>query len=194
VGIRRSHKNLKEEDGPPVQKAKRRKKEPTGLRMPPSAPPGSDACEVAEHYLAFHENDFYRARSEVKKRSRRVVVGSAVLSGLIAVTGASIGIWNVPQLGIATTAFAGLAGVLAAWDGHFRHRELWIQRSQVLGQLQMLRREFDLSLALGEDRAKLGSWTLERLNGILQGDLETWLEIRHKTSDNDRQIGHGHGG
>src|SRR5205823_10705177 len=113
---------------------------PTGPRLPGGPPGDADALDVALYYLEFYVNDYARARRVVKRRASTVVVWTAVANAMIAVVGTAIAVAKAPWLGLASTALAGFVGVVAAWDGIFRHRELWTQRSVILGQLQAVQR------------------------------------------------------
>ena len=156
----------------------------SGLRPPPGPPAGADPLEVTLYYFSYYERDFARARQVVKRRARNVVVGTALANGAIAVVGAAIGLGGAAWLGLLSTGLAGLVGVLAAWDGLFRHRELWIQRSLVLGQLQAAKRELELESAVGAGpRAELAADGMRQLNRILAEDLTTWAELRASRAD-----------
>jgi hypothetical protein len=114
----------------------------------------------------------------VKKRAKRVVVSTAVANGLIALLGTAVAVFDAPWLGLLSTGLAASIGVLTAWDGLYRHREMWVQRSVILGQLQALLRTIELRRADGEDRNLLARVTMLELNAILEEDLEAWTSLR----------------
>jgi hypothetical protein len=160
----------------------------SGLRLPVPPPPGADAFDIAMHYLANYEADYGRARRVVKSRASNVVVGVATANGLIAVVGVAVAVSGWSWLGLVTAGLAGTVGVLSAWDGLFRHRELWVQRSLILGQLQATQREARLRVALGEDRDIVAKDSMTALNGVLAEDLVTWAEIRRSKPQDQREL------
>ncbi|MBB5918829.1 hypothetical protein BJY24_007741 [Nocardia transvalensis] len=118
----------------------------------------------------------------VKTRAKRVVVWTAVANGLIAVLGTAIAVYDAPWLGLLSTGLAASTSVITAWDGLYRHREMWVQRSVILGQLQTLLRTTELRQADGEDRNALARETMRELNDILEEDLEAWTSLRRTQS------------
>lgn len=150
----------------------------SGLHSPEPPPEGADTLEISLHYLTFYRNEYQRSRVVVKTRAKRVVVWTAVANGLIAVVGAAVAVFDAPWLGLASTGLAASIGVLTAWDGLYRHREMWVQRSVILGQLQALLRTTELRRAEGADRKTLARGTMRHLNAILEEDLEAWTSLR----------------
>jgi hypothetical protein len=155
----------------------------SGLRPPGEPPADADPFDVAMHYVRHWEGEFLRARLVVKKRASNVVVIVSSATALVAVLSAATAIAGLAWLGIVTAALAGLASVVSAWDGLFRHRELWMQRSLVLGRLQEVHRRavFRLSLDPGE-RNTIASETMDELTRILADDQSAWTELRIKSS------------
>jgi hypothetical protein len=133
----------------------------SGLHSPEPPPEGADTLEISLHYLTFYRNEW-----------------TAVANGLIAVVGAAVAVFDAPWLGLASTGLAASIGVLTAWDGLYRHREMWVQRSVILGQLQALLRTTELRRAEGADRKTLARGTMRHLNAILEEDLEAWTSLR----------------
>jgi hypothetical protein len=150
----------------------------SGLHSPESPPPNADALGISLHYLAFYRDEYERSRVVVKTRAKRVVVWTAVANGLIAVAGTAVAVFQAPWLGLLSTGLAASIGVITAWDGLYRHREMWVQRSVILGQLQALLRTVELRQAEGEDRNLLARETMLQLNEILEDDLEAWTSLR----------------
>lgn len=150
----------------------------TGLHTPPSPPGDADALDISLHYLGFYRDEFERTRVVVKTRARRVVVWTAAANGLIAVLGTAVAVFSAPWLGLFSTALAASIGVMSAWDGLYRHREMWVQRSVILGQLQAMLRTVELRRAQGADRDLLAAQTMAHLNEILADDLEAWTSLR----------------
>lgn len=133
------------------------------------------------HYLTYWEGEFARARLVVKSRASKVVVAGATATGLIAVVGAATSITGWAWLGIVSAALAGCVTVLGAWDALFRHRDMWHQRSVVLGRLQALKRTLQVRAASGEDRSELAEQGLAQLNAVLTEDLDSWSEMRRSS-------------
>ncbi|NKY88998.1 SLATT domain-containing protein [Nocardia veterana] len=150
----------------------------SGLHSPPSPAADADALTVSLHYLVYYRDEYERARLVVKTRAKRVVVWTAVANGVIAVLGTAVAVFQAPWIGLLSTALAASIGVVTAWDGLYRHREMWIQRSVVLGQLQALLRGVELRRAQHEDPELLARETMIQLNALLEEDLEAWTSLR----------------
>jgi len=150
----------------------------SGLRPPPHPPEGAAKIEILFHYLDHYEMDFGRARLVVKSRSSNVVVAVASANAAIAVFGALTAVSGLAALGVASTAFAGFVGIVTAWDSHFRHRELWVQRTLILSDVQALRRTMEMRRAGGENPDSLADEGMARLNAILEADMASWSEVR----------------
>jgi fatty acid desaturase len=130
---------------------KRTSENSSGQRSPDWPQSEASPIEIYRFYLDFYEKDFTRTRAVVKARASAVVVWSALLAALTAVVGAIISLTGFSWLGIVTVVLSGAAAVVAAWDSHFRHREHWKQKSSVLNELQLMKREFSFSLATQHD-------------------------------------------
>lgn len=150
----------------------------SGVRPPPPVPANADPIGVFQHYMCWAEKEFTRARHVVKRRSGHVVLISATATALIAVLGAATPITGWTWLGIATAALAGLVTVVERWDAHFRHRDLWIQRTIILAQLQRLKRDVELSLATNQASDDIAKDAMARLNDILAEDVQSWGALR----------------
>jgi hypothetical protein len=107
-----------------------------------------------------------------------VVILTAIANGLIAVIGTAIAIVKAPWLALATTGLAAAIGALMAWDEHFRHRDLWTQRTVILGRLQALQRTTEFRRSAGEQRDLIARDCLQELNRVLDDDLTTWIGMR----------------
>lgn len=152
----------------------------SGLRPPAEPPIDADALDVALFYLSYWDTEFARARLVVKSRASKVVVTVSATTAGIAVVGAATPLLGWTWLGLVSASLAGIATVVGAWDGLFRHRELWHQRSLVLGDIQALKRSVQVRAASGEDRDQLALEAVRALNEILAEDLATWSEIRSR--------------
>lgn len=94
-----------------------------------------------------------------------------------------VAVWNSSWLGLVSTALAGSIGVVNSWDGMFRERELWIQRSEMLGQIQLVKRTLQFRLACGDNPQDAAADGFDVLNSVVSRDLEGWLGLRQDQSD-----------
>lgn len=162
----------------------------SGLRPVEDPPNDADALDVVLHYTRAYESEFARARGVVKRRATYTVVTQSGITGLIAVVGATVSVTGWTWLGIVSAGLAALIGIIASWEAHFRHRELWRQRSLVLGELQALKRRLLFEVAATHDRHELAAWGREELERILAADLTSWAELRRRTSTQG-EVGQG---
>nr|WP_272920618.1 SLATT domain-containing protein [Streptomyces sp. SID8367] len=146
--------------------------------MRPTEPPptGADALEVTTHYLEHFRREYTRTRELMKMKARRTTVGIAALNGLIAVLGVAVAAWRAyaPWLGLASTAVAGVIGVVTAWSGLMRHHDLWQQRSLILAELQRIIRNVERREAAGDDRQTIAQEAMELLDATLSQDASNW--------------------
>ncbi len=163
-----------------------RTRDHAGLLAPGPPPVEGDAFDVAYHYLSYQERNYGRASAQVKWRAKAAVVWTAAANGAIALLGGVTALLNAPWIGLISTGIAGAVGVVAAWDAHFRHRQLWIQRSLVLGDLQTLKRNVELARAVNEDRNDIAHWCMSGLNSVLADDRTAWAEIRRVRPSEDK--------
>ncbi|MBY8873989.1 DUF4231 domain-containing protein [Micromonospora sp. PLK6-60] len=168
-----------------------REKQSSGVRLPGSPPADADTLDVAMYYLEFYLADFSRARGVAKRRARVVVVATAAANGLIALLGATTTFTGLAWLGLCSVGVTAIIAVLAAWDGLFRHRELWIQRSVIVSRLHTVQREVYLRRASGEGRSEVANHCMLMLNQILDDDLTAWTEIRNAASAERRESSEG---
>lgn len=132
--------------------------------------------EVAEQVRGYDDSrQFYRSGFY------NYTLASAVVS---AVTTVLIGIGQIykQQVWISILALVASAGltVIAAWNGVFRHRELWIQKTDTWMALQKL--EANIQFAKTKSRGVL---TLEQVDNfyqefeaILLSEHELWKKVR----------------
>ncbi|MEV8168838.1 SLATT domain-containing protein [Microbacterium paraoxydans] len=166
----------------------RKNSAPSGIDSVPPPPSGSSLSQIVDHYLDGYERQFRKARRTVKRRASGVTIAASILTGLVAVLGSISAVlatdWWSGGLAVATTLTSATVTVLTAWNDHFRHRELWIQRSAVLAQINELRRSF-AARAISpwyrrtSTRAEARA-VLAELNKILRQDLETWTKIQSR--------------
>ena len=141
----------------------------TGMRPMEPPPAGADALGVTTHYLNHFRKEYTRTRELMKKKARRSTVGIAALNGLIAVLGVAVAAWRdyAAWLGLASTAVAGVDGVISAWSGLMRHHELRQQRSLILAELQRIIRNVERREASGDDRQLIAQEAMELLDATL---------------------------
>jgi hypothetical protein len=152
----------------------------SGLRHPDPPVEGLDKVGVTTHYLDHFEREFVRTRRQAKDRARLAVVFRAVLGGaatVVAATAAGLSSEIVPMvLGIVVTSISAASAAIAVWDGHFRHEQLWVQRTLIIGELTRVRIRFEADrLSLGEDAADIA---LAELDRVLRLDISTWVALR----------------
>lgn len=134
------------------------------------------------HYLDFYEEEYAKTRLTAKNRFKYVTLWNSFAAALIALTGAIVAVWNSTWLGLVSTALAGSIGMANAWDGMFRERELWIQRSEMLGQLQLVKRTVQFRLAAEGNREDAARDGFEMMNTVMSRDLEGWMGLRQENS------------
>ncbi|WP_141681197.1 SLATT domain-containing protein [Mycobacterium malmoense] len=139
----------------------------------------SDALAIAITYLTYYRSLFAERRRTVKKRARNAVVATATFNAGIAVVGAVVTLTGWSGLGLASTVLAGAVAVVAAWDGHFRHRDLWVQRSVILQQLEQVLRDVEIKKrGSGIPWNELALEAMSTLDRILKEDIDSWASIR----------------
>jgi hypothetical protein len=128
-----------------------------------------------------HAAGFFAKRREIAKgKAERVVITIALANGLIAVIGVAVTIaeeWSI--LGILSTALAALITGLTAWDTHYRHRELWTEKTVHLSQVQELLRDTQYRIARGKEQPDdIADDAMNRLRSILQQEMRDWMALR----------------
>lgn len=148
---------------------------------------------MARHYIDHYVQDFRRARRVAKHRARNAVLLTAALTALIATFGAISAATSEPAFGVLSTVAAGAIAVIAAREGHYQHKTLWVQRTVVLGRLERLQRTAVLSESKGDTSRETSERLLQVLDEILDDDIASWAEFRSEQlrSDGD-QRGPGH--
>jgi len=156
------------------------KKRASGLRHPDPPPRELDRDGVVDYYLDHFEREFVRTRREAKRRSVTAVVARAVLGGVGTVLGAASAAASTelfPALiGIAIAFTSAASAVFAIWDGHFRHEQLWVQRTVVLGELSRVRLQFEFNRRVAKEAA--AGAALGELERVLKLDVSTWMALR----------------
>lgn len=152
----------------------------SGIAQPLDPPEGSDALAAVMHYLVHYEEQFTKARRVVKRRASTVLVVAGVGNTVVVVIGGVVTTWPwLSWMGIVSSGLAAAVAAVLAWDNHFRHRDLWVQRSIILQRLQEARRNAEMTIRLdGAKRDALARSSLEALNSILSEDIAEWAEIR----------------
>lgn len=155
-----------------------RPKRTSGVGALPEIPRNSDSTTTFSLYLSHWQREISHARSVVKARARSVAVLAAAGSGVVAIFGAIAAAFATAPVpivfGLLSTAVSSAVAVLVVWDQHFHHRELWIQRTQILNDLQRLRMRFEFEKPDDDGVAEF----MGALQSILVRDQETWAAIQ----------------
>lgn len=165
----------------------------SGLRHPDPPSDDLDRVGVAKHYLDHFEREFVRTRRQAKDRARLAVVLRAGLGGtatVVAATAAGLSTELVPMiLGIVVTFISAASAGVSVWDGHFRHEQLWVQRTLVIGELTRVRIKFEADRRVGENEA--ADRALDELDRVLGFDISTWVSLRGvETNGANHDTGH----
>lgn len=163
-----------------------RKSEPSGIDSVGPPPLGSSPADIAEHYLRGYEEQFKKARRTVKRRASGVTIAASILTGVVAALGSLSAVlasdWISGGLAVLTTITSAAIAVLLAWNEHFHHRELWIQRSAILAEINEQRREFTARRTLrwpARRSLRVESHSaMEQLTETLRRDLVEWTTIQ----------------
>lgn len=139
----------------------------------------TEALDIALTYLNYYRSEYADRRRSVKKRAWIAVVATATFNSGIAVVGAVVTFKGWSGLGLVSTVLAGAVAVVAAWDGHFRHRDLWVQRSLILQQLEQALRDTEIKKRSGKHVwNELALEAMSTLDRILKEDIDSWASIR----------------
>ncbi|MFV1356210.1 SLATT domain-containing protein [Mycolicibacterium fortuitum] len=148
---------------------------------------GTSPIDIALGELRKVGEFFERRRSEAKYKAENVLVATRVANGSIAVIGVLVTFEGWSRWGLVSTALAALVAGIAEWDAHYRHRELWIQRTIILSKLQNLLRDAQFQLARGiRHPDDIADGVMARLAQILDEDLRNWTAMRGDTEDPEK--------
>jgi hypothetical protein len=106
------------------------------------------------------------------------MLATSVIAGLVAFGGAVVALEKWSWVGLAMTALGSLALVLTRWDSFWNHRELWLQRSIVLVEIESVRRTMEIDLAMDKAPSDVALLTLRQLDGVLRTNLAQWLNTK----------------
>lgn len=168
--------------GPPQSRRRRRGPLISGMSAPvvmDDFATGDPAFDLVYRTVATDVVLFAERRRTVKRRSTFAAIGTAGASGLTTlVLGLRIlgfEAWFVA----AAFILSATATLVAVWDGHFRHRALWIQRTLILNRMQRLQEQMKLAALVDAESARHRAREFAReREAILDFDLMTWLAIR----------------
>ncbi|MBV1941039.1 SLATT domain-containing protein [Streptomyces sp. BV286] len=153
-----------------------------GMKAPSDPPVGQGGLAVVSYYVESYEKEYARIRNFSKMRVSGVITLVATLNAGIAVLGVASAAWKYPWFGLASTALAGVVGILAARNNLFRDQELWQLRSMILSKLQQIKREMRYRIASGEDEQLVASEIMKKLDEILDQDLAGWSGVSRSAS------------
>lgn len=121
-----------------------------------------------------------------KRRSFKIYIGiafsSVVVTILVAVASDLPKEWGF-ILKLTTLCFSGLGTLLAAWEGFFNHKQLWINYGETRNQLKSLQLRMDLMSADDQNNETvLGEIYLE-YQKILHNSNVKWKELRSEEAN-----------
>lgn len=155
---------------------------PSGIDLPKDPPSDADAFDTVLFYLRHYEAEFGRARRVVKRRASSALIAAGVGNTFVVVIGGVVTAWSaLSWLGIVSSGLAASVAAVLAWDNHFQHEALWVQRSLVLQKLHEIRRNAEVaSKSVMAPRQDIAESTLAEMNVVLRQDIESWSDIRHR--------------
>lgn len=148
------------------------------MNPPPRTGAGASAWEVYECDMVHWLQEFTRNRLAYKSRAFWSTIAIAFLTGLSGVIGAVSAASGLAWFGIFNAGIGAIVATVFAWDGLFRHRDLWRARTVSLNELQSLDRESRMAVALGASETAVAESALPRLHAILATDVEQWTSFR----------------
>jgi len=149
---------------------------------------GTAPIDIALGELSNACTFFEKRRSQAKYKAENVLLATRIANGCIAVIGVLVTFEGWSRWGIVSTALAALVAGIAEWDAHYRHRELWIQRTVVLSKLQYLLRDARYQMARGsKDANEVADDVMAELGRMLDEDLRNWTSMRGDTDDPPQQ-------
>lgn len=143
---------------------------------------GESAEEFVERAIEHEIQAFDSSRQFYRRGFYYFTLGTAILS---AATTVLIGMSKIysNQAWISALALATSAGItiFAAWDGFFRHKDLWVQKTDTWMALQSLQSNFQFAKlkaggSLSEEQIEE---FFKRFNRIVMAEHELWKKVRH---------------
>lgn len=127
-----------------------------------------------------------------KLKSFRIYIGIAISSAIITFL---VAIGNdIPKEGALTIKiiillFSGLSTILAAWDGFYNHKQLWINYGETRNQLSAL----ELKLKLLDEEEKTDDKKIDKIfeeyQEILSNGNNKWTKMRLEVKESNNHKG-----
>lgn len=152
--------------------------------------PGESQQAFVERQIAEQVAGFDSSRRFYRRGFYRATLATAVLSALTTVLIAVSKVYpSLDFISIAALTCSATITVVAAWDGFFRHRELWIQKTDTWMELQ------GLEATIHYEKTKSdGVLTSEQLDAfyktferILEKEHESWKNVRSTQGSTERR-------
>ncbi len=130
--------------------------------------------------------DYTSRRSYLNKRKSFriyicVAISSALITFLVAI-GDDFPVWR-ESIKMLTLFFSALSSILAAWDGFFNHKELWV----IYGETRDYLKELYLKTRLASESDKNNPEYIKKLHGEFQSIVSKgnfkWKELRMDEND-----------
>ncbi|MCG7593727.1 SLATT domain-containing protein [Mycobacterium sp. PSTR-4-N] len=155
---------------------------------------GSDARMVIVQQQIDKACEFFRLkRLRAKRASEGVVLGTLLANGIIGVIGVVVTFSDWSNLGIVSTALAGLVSGITTWEAHSRNRDLWVERTVIMSRFESLRRETYYRLAAGDDPDKVADHAMQQIEELLGKDMTEWASLRDLKPDKEKTTDLRHG-
>lgn len=127
---------------------------------------------------------------ENKKKSFNIYIGIAIASAAITILVAIAN--DVPDsksllFKVITLILSGLTTVLAAWDGFYNHKQLWINYGETRNHLRSLKLKLDLLKETEREDDKILRIIYEEYQEVLQNGNSNWKALRMEESKNKNQ-------
>lgn len=122
---------------------------------------------------------------ENKKKSFRIYLSIAILTAsvtLLVAVGDNIPVEQGNEdtlkfwVKLLVLILSGLSTVLAAWDGFFNHKQLWINYGETRNRLRALL--LQMKLFTEEDKINKVDYIFEEYQSIINASNEKWIKMR----------------
>jgi len=129
-----------------------------------------------------------------KKKSFRIYLGIAILSAIVTLfvaIGDSIPFWVEFEekkqffVKLLILIFSGLSTVLAAWDGFFNHKQLWINYGETRNRLRALELKLNLMTESEKENKELMEFIMTEYQDIMNSANLKWIKLREEDDDDD---------
>lgn len=127
---------------------------------------------------------------ENKKKSFNIYIGIAIASSAITILVAIAN--DIPEnlsfiAKIATLILSGTTTVLAAWDGFYNHKQLWINYGETRNHLRSLQLKLKLLKQTEREDDSILRAIYEEYQDVLQNGNSNWKALRIEESNKTNQ-------